>query len=390
MKMKSRFMVFLFTLIAAVIGCSAGVSAEETLYDKVYQIGDTIDIPVGSYVYNGMRYSSQNEMKCTVNDALVIDDFVHTTSGSGSASGTTYKCTAVLKGNPLKSVTEYYSSDPSAYYNTFSMIVASPGVQYKGFRGIRISSGDGTYKNPYRISAVTPTNSAYISFNANDGNEPSWYVIWLRAGENKMVDQPEDPTREGYIFDGWYSDRDLTTRYDFSTIVTADVALYAKWTMITPANYSVRYNWDGDECTAVIMLYNGTTETVEMTKQTDGTWTGTYNGETLVARQVGIKSAEKTFARQKNNDGTTTDKATMSVSVGLDPSDKVYLTNIGFVVTIGDTTKTFSKSIRAYAANYKLALKIPQDKSLTYYYFYEKSDGSETVTCEPITESPLV
>lgn len=44
------------------------------------------------------------------------------------------------------------------------------------------------------------------------------------------VTKPADPTREGYTFDGWYTDEACTKAYDFSAAVTADMTLYAKWT----------------------------------------------------------------------------------------------------------------------------------------------------------------
>lgn len=48
---------------------------------------------------------------------------------------------------------------------------------------------------------------------------------------NGTVSKPEpDPTREGYTFGGWYTDAGCTTAYEFSTPVTGDLTLYAKWT----------------------------------------------------------------------------------------------------------------------------------------------------------------
>lgn len=43
------------------------------------------------------------------------------------------------------------------------------------------------------------------------------------------VREPEQPSRDGYTFAGWYTDEALTQRYDFSQAVTADLTLYAKW-----------------------------------------------------------------------------------------------------------------------------------------------------------------
>ena len=39
-----------------------------------------------------------------------------------------------------------------------------------------------------------------------------------------------DPTKTGYTFAGWYTDKDLTTPYTFDTAVEDTLALYAKWT----------------------------------------------------------------------------------------------------------------------------------------------------------------
>ena len=43
------------------------------------------------------------------------------------------------------------------------------------------------------------------------------------------VAKPADPTRDGYTFAGWYTDKAYTKAYDFSSPVTADMTLYAKW-----------------------------------------------------------------------------------------------------------------------------------------------------------------
>ena len=45
--------------------------------------------------------------------------------------------------------------------------------------------------------------------------------------------KPTDPTEKGYIFDGWYTDKDCTVEYNFSSSITSDLELFAKWTEIT-------------------------------------------------------------------------------------------------------------------------------------------------------------
>ena len=47
------------------------------------------------------------------------------------------------------------------------------------------------------------------------------------------VDRPEDPTNDGYVFSGWFTDTDCTTLYDFSQPVgTSDIYLYSGWNIV--------------------------------------------------------------------------------------------------------------------------------------------------------------
>lgn len=44
--------------------------------------------------------------------------------------------------------------------------------------------------------------------------------------------EPEKPVKEGFAFEGWYSDSACTQKYDFSTTVSGNVTVYAKWTAV--------------------------------------------------------------------------------------------------------------------------------------------------------------
>lgn len=64
-----------------------------------------------------------------------------------------------------------------------------------------------------------------VSFETGEGSK----VDFQTTADGKLV-KPTDPTRDGYTFGGWYTDEACTQAYDFSTPVTADLTLYAKWT----------------------------------------------------------------------------------------------------------------------------------------------------------------
>lgn len=46
----------------------------------------------------------------------------------------------------------------------------------------------------------------------------------------ELIEAPEPPTREGYVFDGWYLDQNTTRPWNVeSDIVTESLTLYAGW-----------------------------------------------------------------------------------------------------------------------------------------------------------------
>ena len=72
-------------------------------------------------------------------------------------------------------------------------------------------------------STTTPTYT--VQFDTNGGSA----VSKVKTDENGKIEKPADPSKEGYVFAGWYSDSKLTKRFDFSTELTANSTLYAKW-----------------------------------------------------------------------------------------------------------------------------------------------------------------
>lgn len=72
------------------------------------------------------------------------------------------------------------------------------------------------------------THKIAITFQASGGTAVG--TQYVNAGEK--VTKPEDPTRTGYDFEGWYSDAELSQRWDFENgTVSADMTLYANWTL---------------------------------------------------------------------------------------------------------------------------------------------------------------
>ena len=65
-----------------------------------------------------------------------------------------------------------------------------------------------------------------VSFNTNGGNK----ITSQTVAKDNSVKEPTAPIKENFEFAGWYTDKELTTKYDFTEEVTKSFTLYAKWT----------------------------------------------------------------------------------------------------------------------------------------------------------------
>jgi uncharacterized repeat protein (TIGR02543 family) len=88
------------------------------------------------------------------------------------------------------------------------------------------------------LYAIWTPNQYTVTFNSNGGTPvPSQPVNY-----GDKADRPANPTRDGYTFEGWYGNAALTSVYNFSSSVTDNITLYAKWNGDT---YTVTFNTNG-------------------------------------------------------------------------------------------------------------------------------------------------
>lgn len=69
----------------------------------------------------------------------------------------------------------------------------------------------------------------------------------IEVPKDSTVKEPEDPTREGYAFKGWYIVNEAEEKkFEFDTPITGDIELKAKWEI---NKYIVTFDVDGDTTT---------------------------------------------------------------------------------------------------------------------------------------------
>ena len=69
------------------------------------------------------------------------------------------------------------------------------------------------------------TSRYTVSFNTNGGSDVSNQTVT----RNSVIKEPTAPTKDGFYFAGWYADKELKEKYDFSAKVTKSITLYAAW-----------------------------------------------------------------------------------------------------------------------------------------------------------------
>jgi uncharacterized repeat protein (TIGR02543 family) len=89
-------------------------------------------------------------------------------------------------------------------------------------------------------------NQYTITFETNGGSS----IASITGDYGDSVSVPNDPTREGYTFNGWYADANLTQSTTVPNAIPAEnLTLYAKWTI---NQYTITFETNGGSSIASI------------------------------------------------------------------------------------------------------------------------------------------
>ncbi len=230
---------------------------------------------------DGMIYATESPVEYTITTSV--------TNGTITPSGATQvekgeSLTVEYQANEgytLKSITVdgeavSITDNPTSY--TFSDVQAAHSISvefepevytitYNGLEDATVSGNPESYtveSDTITLNSPTKTGYAFEGWTTDGVTEPTkdlkieqgstgnktftanWviytYVVTFDAGDQiseVMVDydhkitKPDDPTKDGYKFGGWYTDQACTTAWDFDEdTVTKDLTLYAKWTKV--------------------------------------------------------------------------------------------------------------------------------------------------------------
>jgi uncharacterized repeat protein (TIGR02543 family) len=151
-------------------------------------------------------------------------------------------------GTPVNSITQDYGTAVAVPVNP-----TKEGHTFKGWQPALPSTVPAENKTH---AAQWETNKYTITFDS-DGGTP---VDTITQSYGTKLTEPVNIFKEGYIFDGWYKEDKFINKWEFATdTVTADMTLYAKWTVAEPVAgfgnalnfYKSRINVDFDDNTKI-------------------------------------------------------------------------------------------------------------------------------------------
>ena len=89
-----------------------------------------------------------------------------------------------------------------------------------------------------------------VVFNSNGGS----IVAPIHTGFKNTLEKPEDPVRDGYIFDGWYFGSE---KFDFNTSIEENITLTAHWEEVEEVVYTLSFDSLGGSKIENILVTEG-------------------------------------------------------------------------------------------------------------------------------------
>lgn len=200
-------------------------SKSKLMYISEYNYGDTVSHVEQSY-YSGLIPA------CTLDSGATLTSIGTCWNPTTRTVAPTITLKAVSGGVrvTLSSTTSgaeiYYTlngTDPSSSF-TRSYLYTGP-FTVSSSTAVKARAVSNTRLDSTVSTKTTNGKSCKVVFKANGGSSvSSQYVLY-----NAKATKPKNPTKSGYTFGGWYTDSKCTKAYSFSTKLTGNKTLYAKW-----------------------------------------------------------------------------------------------------------------------------------------------------------------
>ena len=96
-----------------------------------------------------------------------------------------------------------------------------------------------------------------VTFDCNGGSYYGETILQFGYYSGETISEPAAPTHGDYIFDGWYTDKDIfADKWDFNNPVSDDITLYAKWREIKGiVEFTTSVDWIVPEDVTIVDVF---------------------------------------------------------------------------------------------------------------------------------------
>ena len=221
-------------------------NADTYLNAHIGSIKNTVITTNGIGIQNGSANANYLPTIDELGDGLEVNANC-TTAGYHAVYNTTYAKIGEITGGVYTAKTATTNAFRNNNTNAEQATLISAG-DFKGMAATRVNAifepdntARQTYPEGYSLS-MGPENvtlhdgssaegyffiatQVQVLFETNGGSEVQAQTLM----QGSKLTRPEDPTKEGFRFAGWFSDEQLTEEFDFDTPVMEAMTLYAKW-----------------------------------------------------------------------------------------------------------------------------------------------------------------
>ena len=167
-------------------------------------------------------------------------------------------------------------------------------------------------------SPDAPKKEFTITFDTQGGSE----VKPITIAEGAKITLPRNPTKEGYIFDGWYSSDEFIEKFNATQTISSNITVYARWkedgNQDEKQSYTITFDTQGGSEVKSITIAEGETITLPSNPTKEGyIFDGWYLSDEFIekfnATQT-ISSNITVYAKWREGGGNQDEKQTYTVT----------------------------------------------------------------------------
>jgi len=269
MKKFNELLVFIISLFIFSTGVNAASGASLSVSSSNVYVGDTFTVSVNATEIASwaIHVAAEGPVSgCSINEADSPTDVATVGNRNKTFSAT---CTATGTGT----ITVSFINRSNVSYLTDMVTYNSEKIYLNGSKTVTVSE-------------KTTKQKFTVSFNSNGhGTAPASQTV----EQDSTARDPGSISANGFEFGGWFTDVGCTSRFSFSTPITRNYTLYAKWTKVTSPTQPTQKPTQATQPTQ--------TQSTQPTQATQSTTTqSTQPGETTTSTTTETTTVEAPIA----------------------------------------------------------------------------------------------